>query len=187
MIPEIVEKELELESENITISEIQSGDNISEYFDINNAENQKFFDLRNLITAIPKIDTSKMTSMSRAFYEYMHVNSIPQLDASKVDNVTQAFHNCIYLTNFGGLLNLGQAYSTTEPANTSRYTLDLVGSELLTHESLMNVINGLYDIASKGVQPQKLIISSWCEELPSEEEIEIATNKGWLVEINEIE
>ena len=43
----------------------------------------------------------------------------------------------------------------------------------------MNAINDLYDIASAGVQPQKLVLGSTNLAKLTAEEIAIATNKGW--------
>lgn len=45
----------------------------------------------------------------------------------------------------------------------------------------MSVINGLYDIASAGVQPQKLVLGTTNLAKLSQAEIDIATNKGWTV------
>lgn len=51
----------------------------------------------------------------------------------------------------------------------------------LTHDSLMNVINNLYDIKSKGVKPQTLQLGNTNKAKLTAEEIAIATNKGWNV------
>lgn len=51
----------------------------------------------------------------------------------------------------------------------------------LTHDSLMNVINNLYDIKSKGVKNQRLQLGNTNKAKLTAEEIAIATNKGWNV------
>lgn len=51
----------------------------------------------------------------------------------------------------------------------------------LTHDSLMNVINNLYDIKSKGVKTQTLQLGNRNKAKLTAEEIAIATNKGWNV------
>ena len=61
------------------------------------------------------------------------------------------------------------------------YTLDLHYSALLTHESLMNVINNLYDIKTKGVKPQQLVLGSKNLAKLSEDELAIGTLKGWSI------
>lgn len=45
----------------------------------------------------------------------------------------------------------------------------------------MNLINNLYDIASKGCKTQQLKLGATNLAKLSEEEIAIATNKGWSV------
>ena len=44
---------------------------------------------------------------------------------------------------------------------------------------MLNIINGVYDIKSKGVQPQRLNL--YVGSKLTAEEIAIATNKGWSV------
>ena len=139
-----------------------------------------FYDCTSL-TSIPQLDTSKVTIMQYMFYNCKLLTEIPQLDTSKVTNISDMFTGCSSLTTLGGLTNLGQAYSTTQSANYYKYKLDLSYSNNLTHDSLMNVINNLYDIATKGCQPQQLVLGSTNLAKLTEEEIAIATNKGWSV------
>ena len=79
--------------------------------------------------------------------------------------------------NFG--YNLGKGYSTIANSNDPNYTLNLSGCNKLTHDSLMSVINGLYDIASAGVQPQQLILGSTNLAKLSQAEKDMVTAKGW--------
>ena len=88
---------------------------------------------------------------------------------------------CANLTTLGGFQNLGQGYSTTTTENSSDTTLKLRYSTKLTHESLMNVINNLYDIKTKGVKPQQLVLGTTNLAKLTSEEIAIATEKGWNV------
>lgn len=133
------------------------------------------------ITTIPQLDTSNSTTFQYMFYHCTSITTIPQLDASKCTIFFSAFNSCEKLTNFGGLLNAGEAYLTSVSANSSNYALDFNGINKLTHDSLMNVINGLYDIATKGCNTQKLVIGSTNLAKLTAEEIAIATNKGWTV------
>ena len=154
------------------------------------------------LTEIPQLDTSKVTNMSRMFVNCSSLTEIPQLDTSKVTNmywlfrscssltslpllnaesvtaVTQMLHSCKSLATFGGLQNLGQAYLTTQATNYGAYKLDLSSCSKLIHDSLMNVINNLYDIATKGVKTQQLVLGSTNIAKLTAEEIAIATNKG---------
>lgn len=115
------------------------------------------------------------------FINCSSIKDIPLLEASSVTNVWQIFDGCELLENLGGLKNLGQAYSTTMTANDGWYSLVLSKCPLLTHDSLMNVINNLYDIKSKGVKPQTLQLGDTNKAKLTVEEIAIATNKGWNV------
>ena len=133
-----------------------------------------------MLSEIPNLDTSKVTNMNGMFYECSSLTTIPELDASNVTDINYMFTVNKNLTNIGGLKNLGMAYLTTQSANYSKYKLNLSYSPL-THDSLMNVINNLYDIKTKGCNVQKLILGSTNLAKLTAEEIAIATNKGFNV------
>ena len=133
------------------------------------------------LTTIPQLDTSNVTSMDYIFYGCNNLISIPQLNLSKVTNVKLMFSSCSALTTLGGFQNLGMAYDTSKSANYGSYTLKLSDSSELTHDSLMNVINNLYDIKSKGCNPQSLVLGSTNISKLSAEELQICTERGWSV------
>lgn len=133
------------------------------------------------ITEIPKLDTSNVASMQDMFFKCTSLTTVPMLDASNVSNIRDIFNNCSSLVTLGGLKNLGMSYSTNWIENVSEATLNLSDSPLLTHDSLMNVINNLYDIKSKGVKTQTLQLGNTNKAKLTAEEIAIATNKGWNV------
>ena len=133
------------------------------------------------LTSLPQLDTSNITNMTGMCDSCGRLLSIPLLDASKVTAVENMTRYCRSLTDLGGFKNLGQAYSTTTSANFYVYTVSLSDSTKLTHDSLMNVINNLYDIASKGVKTQKLVLGSTNLAKLTAEEIQIATDKGFSV------
>ena len=133
------------------------------------------------LTTIPQLDTSNVTIMHNMFTNCKNLISIPQLDTSNVAGVSSMFSNCTSLTTLGGFQNLGMAYDTNQDANYRSYRLDLSVCKKLTHDSLMNVINGLYDIKTKGCNSQQLILGSTNLAKLTAEEIAIATNKGWTV------
>lgn len=134
----------------------------------------------NLVT-ISSFNTSNIINFSSAFAYCYDLKTISVLDLQNATNINSMFNNCNDLANLGGLQNLGQSYLTTASANYSNYTLNLSSCNNLTHDSLMNVINGLYDIASKGCNVQKLQLGSTNLAKLTEEEIAIAQNKGWNV------
>lgn len=139
-----------------------------------------FFNCSSL-TTIPQLDTSKVTNMNNMLNGCSLLTTFPQLDTSKATNITYMLYGCKSLTTLGGFTNLGQAYSTTQSANYGDYTLNLSSSTKITHDSLMNVINNLYDIAAKGVKAQQLVIGSTNLAKLTAEEIQIATDKGFSV------
>ena len=145
-----------------------------------------FAQMNNLLS-IEEIDTSNVTSMNGMFRECENLITIPALNAEKVTDIDGVLSYTSSLTNLGGFINLGMAYDTNKDANYSGYTL-LLGrlygesySKNLTHESLMNIINNLYDIKTKGCNAQKLILGTTNLKKLTSEEIAIATNKGWTV------
>ena len=133
------------------------------------------------LTTIPQLDTSNVTNMNYMFSNCPNLTTIPQLNGEKLTSVAGTFGNCKSLENFNGIINLGQAYLTTQSANYYNYKLDLSACTNLTYDSLMNIINSLYDIATLGVKSQQLILGDKNLEKLTEEEIAIATNKGWSV------
>lgn len=140
-----------------------------------------FFKDCNSLTEIPQIDTSKATSMYCMFYNCKNLKSIPLLDASNVTNISNMFFLNDSLAEFGGLKDLGKAFDPSVEEKYDKYQLNLAHCHKLTHDSLMNIINNLYDIASLGVNNQNLILCPTTLALLTDEEIAIATNKGWNV------
>ena len=133
------------------------------------------------IKTIPNINTSNVTNMGRMFRYCYELQNIPKLNANKVTIISDVIYSCSKLETFGGFENLGQAYDTTKSANYSSYTLDLSTCTKLTHDSLMNVINNLYDIKTKGCNAQSLVLGSTNLSKLSSEQIAIATERGWSV------
>ena len=133
------------------------------------------------IKEIKNIDTSNSTNLGMFASYCSNLTDIEELDGSK----SVAFNNFCYgskkLTNFGGIKNMGMAYDTSKSANYSLYGLMLDSNTNLTYESLMNVINNLYDIKAKGCNVQRLVLGSTNLAKLTAEEIAIATNKGWTV------
>lgn len=133
---------------------------------------------------VPQLDTSNVTNFSNMF-AYSTITEIAELDASSADNVNFMFGYCRNIVDFGGLKNLGQAYLTTVGANNSRYSLGLSDATKLTEQSLINVLNGLYDIASKGCNAQRCILGSTnlakLTSVEGQQALARATEKGWTV------
>lgn len=134
-----------------------------------------------ILSEIPELDTPNVTNMDYMFYGCKVLKKIPKLKANSVKELMNCFVSCNELENFGGLENIGEAYLTTKAELYSYYTIALNYSTKLTHESLMNVINNLYDIKTAGVKTQRLILISTTLSKLTADEIAVATNKGWTV------
>ena len=137
------------------------------------------------LTTIPQLNTSNVTNMSYMFSDCARLATIPQLDGEKLTSVAYTFNNCKSLENFNGIINLGQAYLTTQSANYSNYRLILSSSTKLTEQSIINILNNLYDIKTKGCNTQQVILGSDnLAKLTSEEgqtALTNATAKGWTI------
>lgn len=135
-----------------------------------------------LITTIPTtFDTRNVTNMKWLFRGCSALVTIPILNAANVENFSDTFEYDSSLVNLGGFTDAGMAFSTTQSANYHEYAIELSSATNLTYDSLMNVINNLYNIKTKGVQPQQLRLGSTNLAKLTSEEIAIATNKGWTV------
>lgn len=150
---------------------------------------------------LPMLDTSNVTNMNGLLYSTM-ITSFPQWDMSKVVNVTDMFYGCKCLIdvpeldwssvtscgspfgsnslssvcNLGGFKDLGKEKSIS---GTTSYFLNVLPN--LTHESLMNVINKLYDRKTAGYSTLSLKFGSTNLGKLSDEEKAIATNKGYTL------
>lgn len=183
------------------IDEISSGVDINDYYDLTKRTSGSFvnyikkipfidtssytsmdymFQYYSNLTTIPKINTSKVTTVLSMFNQCSNLTSLPELDFSAVKNLSAFVANCNKLTDLGGFQNLGKGY-TIKTVNYSNYTLSLSYSGVLTHDSLMNVINNLYDLASNEKSTQTVQLGSTNLAKLTAEEIAIATNKGWTV------
>ena len=134
------------------------------------------------IKEISYLDTSGANSIRGMFAYCSSLEKVCELDGTKLLNTREMFiSNKPVFTDFGGIKDLGKAYETTTAQNYSNYSLSLTDAPNLSHDSLMNVINKLYDIASLGVKPQKLQLGSTNLAKLTADEISIAQNKGWSV------
>ena len=140
---------------------------------------------------LSNFDTSKVTDMSNMFRFCDNLISldISNFDFGKVYNINYILdlNSSSKLTNLKFGINLGKGY-TQQSANYSSYKLDISYSKKLTHESLMSIINNLYDlnltydVANGGtLYRQELKLGTTNKAKLTAEEIAIATNKGWNV------
>ena len=128
---------------------------------------------------VPPLNTSNGTTFNQMFSGCTALETIPELDFSNATRIDTLLSSTSSLKKLGGFKNLGQSYSKTQSANYNRYKLDV--SANIDHDSLMNIINKVYDIATRGCNTQTLSFGSTNLAKLTAQEIAIATNKGWTV------
>ena len=148
---------------------------------------------------VRNLDTSKMTSMGDMFSSCSSLTSLDlsNFDTSKVWNMYGMFYNCARLTSLdlssfdtSQVTNMGWMFQncsrltslTLDPnwaSNNSITSFDL-SSCPLTKESALDVLNKLADRTATTNKPT-LRLKSTVKALLSDEEIKIATDKGWTV------
>ena len=151
-------------------------------------------------TNATEIDVSGLNFSNARTGNYMFADcrsltslDLSNFDASKISGsannytITYMFNDCLNLTNLKFMKNLGKGY-VIEATGYKSSTVDLSSCSKLTHESLIDVINSIYDlnltydVANGGtLYTQNLQIGSTNLAKLTEEEIAIATNKGWTV------
>lgn len=142
---------------------------------------REMFNSCNVLVNAPQFNTENLTNMAYMFTYCSKLKTIPEFNCHKVTSISSAFNGCTALTTLGGFLNFGEALPTTTAANNGNWQITLTQSTKLTHDSLMNVINKLYDIATKGCKTQRLNIGATNMAKLTEEEVAVATGKGWTV------
>ena len=171
------------------------------------------------LTTIPQLDTSNVTDMSSMLSYCSRLKVFPQLDTSNVVNAYRMVYNTpiedypsLDFSNvekfdneslrgrssrgsvtYKGFVNYGKAFNKTE-TNYRYYKMNLAYYNTdIDHDSLMNVINNLYDlnlsynVANGGtLYTQSLELgkdksgNTNISKL-TDEEIAIATSKGWTL------
>ena len=116
---------------------------------------------------VSNFNTTNVTTMNSMF---SNCKSLTELDLSSWDmsnviDITQMFYDCPSLTHLQAPQNI----------STRTGTLDVSDSPLLTHESLMSIINNLAVVSKK--QSFKLGPTNFAK--LTDEEIAIGTQKGW--------
>ena len=130
------------------------------------------FNYCNNLTTIPQLDTSNVIGMSYIFAECQNLCSIPLLDFGKVSSISYMFgwNNIKSLTDLGGFKNLKINFT-----NGLKYLPNL------TVQSLMNVINNLYDFRANGDSTTTRTLQLGTTNLNklTDDQKAVATNKGW--------
>lgn len=135
---------------------------------------------------IPQYDTSNATNCNYAFYRCSKLKKIAELDFSSMINVNNMFYTMTELTELGGFKDFGKGFLTTANTNNYNYKISFTGATKITHDSGLNILNKLYDIASAGVNPQTISLPYQTLQAlrGTEEGLEAIANanaKGWTV------
>ena len=147
-----------------------------------------FRDCSNL-TTIPLIDTSSVTNMSYMFYYCSSLQSIPALDTSKVTSMSSMFRGCSNLktipqldtSSVTNMWNMFYYCSNLTEINMTNINCDLDISSCTKMEkpALVKLMNNL--VAQDG-RTRTLTMGSTLLNKLSDEDKQIATNKGWTLE-----
>ena len=148
------------------------------------------------LTTIPQLDTSNVTTLDSMFQGCSYLLSIPQLNTSNVTSISYIFHGCTYLKSIP-LLDCSKVTSAYDILNPSYYgdqvhltymggfknikvDFDIRKAPNLTVQSLMNVINNLYDFVGNGsTTTRTLQLGTTNLNKLTDEQKAVATNKGW--------
>ena len=126
------------------------------------------------LTTIPQFDMSNTYDVDYMFYNCESLTSLPLLDCSRVWGMRTTFYGCKSLTTLGGFANLGESEGFNKEGD---IFLDLSYATNLTRESVLNVFRNLYD--RKWMDSFKIKIPRYS--VLFEDDIAIATNKGWTI------
>ena len=126
------------------------------------------------LTTVPQLSTSNVTEMGRMFTNCESLTSIPLLDCSSITDAMAPFvqsSNLYNLTDLGGFKDL--------KVNWNIGFLNIIAN--LTVESLMNVINNLYDLTANGLSGKTLNFGTHNLNKLTDEQIAVAITKGWTL------
>ena len=135
------------------------------------------------LTELPDLNLSKLTSFGSSYSSWLRGTSklakIGVIDCDSITNASYAMGESTNnnLTDISGFRNLGKASSVSN--TNGNYFMTYAPN--LTHQSLLNVFNLLYDRASAGLSILTIKMHANHLALLSDEDIAIATNKGWTI------
>jgi hypothetical protein len=115
--------------------------------------------------------------MGNMFNACPNICDLPEFDCSSCTSLNAFFgySNLNYLNKFGGFKNYGMQKSAVN------LTGVLDKAQYLDKESVLNVINGLYDRKSAGYSVLTLKMHANHLAMLTDDEKAIATNKGWTL------
>ena len=128
------------------------------------------------LTIIPLLDTSNVTDMSYMFNGCAKLESLPLLDCGNVTNINNffGFSTITTLTELGGFKDLKIDWKDGN---------GLAKLPYLSYQSILNVLNNLFDFRNNGDASTTRTIKFHSNALAqmTDEDKAIATNKGWVI------
>lgn len=123
----------------------------------------------------PRLNTQSATDLSYMFTDCTALQSVPLYEAGNCANINGIFNGCYNLTDVGGFKDLGkQPY-----VDGTEWFIS--GSPNLTRDSILNIFNNLYDRTTMtDVSILNITLGENISKL-TEDDIAIATNKGWTL------
>lgn len=181
---------------------------IAPFVNLNPSHTYYCFDGCESLRYVPLYDTSNSTNMSGMFRRCSALRTIPHFDTSKVTNMSDMLTNCVGL-EYVPLLNCGavESFSIFGHYPSDMFSIDKIegfkdlGKSItkdyiaassyknvsfervvLNRESLVNIINNLYDLNIDGKSLTLQLQNTSLKNL-TDDDIAIATNKGWTVSV----
>ena len=152
------------------------------------------------LTSVPLFNTENVTDGEGLFYGCSSLKTIPQFNTSNLNIITNFFNGCTSLTSiplldFGNVTKIDSfiGYSSLTTLTTLGGFKDLkidwndnyglFRCPNLTYESVMNVINNLYDFRGNGDETttRTLKLNSNSLALLTDDDKAVATSKGWIL------
>lgn len=136
-----------------------------------NCSYEMFKDCESLIE-IPEIENTNYWKSLESFTENCKsLKTVSYLKLPNVTSVTDPFKGCINLESIAGFEDLGKA---------GTITIDLSDSPKLTHQSVLNIINTVYNVSTLGYNCT-LTLHANVFSLLTDTDKELANSKGWLI------
>ena len=133
-------------------------------FDTSNVEDMSYmFEYCSSLKSVPAFDTRNVKYMSNMLYECSSLKSVPAFDTGNVEYMSEMLRGCSNLTEIH-MLNIGT-------------NLDIHWSTKFTREALLEIIGNLKTVTST----KTLTMGATNLAKLTEEDKEIATNKGWTL------
>jgi hypothetical protein len=123
----------------------------------------------------PSLNTQSATDLSYMFTDCTALQSVPLYEAGNCANINGIFNGCYNLTDVGGFKDLGKQ---TYVDGTEWFINSLTN---LTRDSILNIFNNLYDRTTMtDVSILNIALGENISKL-TEDDIAIASSKGWNV------